>query len=231
VTAKQTSARPERKPRSQQPNRMISWQRLQSWSGWAEDEAESQPRRLWPRWLTGVVSFLLLFHFTALLATEFGGRRDSSTLELDVAKRFWWYMLLINQDYTHAFFAPNPDSETPVITAHLRFGGKRPDREIRIPDRTARPHIRFVRQIAMAWHLTYERSTSDPLNRSYWAASYARHLCRSYPGCVRVELSLRMHQTPPTAAVLQAIADRRPLDLESEDWYGFPISLGEFPCE
>ena len=230
--AKEPVTRPERKPQSRTSDPLASPRGMGSTSDGAEGaEPEPLASAKWPRWLRWVASVLVLFHLTALVATELGGRRDSSTLELDIAKRFWWYMLLISQDYTHAFFAPNPDSETPVITAHVRFGGNRPDREIRIPDRSTRPRIRYVRQIAMAWHLAYERSATDPLNRSYWAQSYARHLCRDNPGCVGVELSVRIHQIPPLSTVLQAIASRQPLDLESEDWYGFPMSLGEFPCE
>ena len=175
--------RPATAPRGG-PEGRPSWAaRVRAWSRWDEEEAEPPPGRPWPPWVCWLVSGVLLFHITATLACELAGQTDVSVLETDVGLRFWWYVVLIGQEYTHAYFAPDPENATPVVTARVEFADGRPDREVRIPDRSTRPRIRYVRQIALAWHLTHEWSAPDPIRRSYWARSYAKHLCRAHPGC------------------------------------------------
>lgn len=153
---------------SARAGRSRSWiDRLRAWCG-SELVVPEQPgepipgsRRSWPGWACGLVSLLLLFHMTALLACEIAGQVSASPLEFDIGQKFYWYVVLINQEWAHAYFSPDPVDVAPVILAKLRFGNGQPDREIRIPDHATRPRIRLLREIAMAWHVTHEFTSAE----------------------------------------------------------------------
>ena len=115
------------------------------------------------------------------------------------------------------------------MIAELQFAGGQRGREVRLPDASTRPRIRFLREIALAWHLVHEWSRKEP-QRPFWAASYARHLCRSNPGCTRVKLFVRLHQMPDPAAVIEAASRGKAPDLEPED-FGFQQPIGAFSCD
>jgi hypothetical protein len=201
-------------------------------AGTAGSGGEPPPGRPWPSWACWIVSGLLLFHMAALLANELAGHVPYSTLESDVGRRFWWYIVLIVQDYPHGYFAPEPDPATPVVLAEIQFAGGERDREIRIPDPSARPRIRFLRQIALAWHLTHERSLKEETAwKPLWAESYARHLCRTNPGCTRVKLFLQMHKMPDPAAVAGAVSRGEKPDLEPVDFSSIPQLIGAYSCD
>ncbi len=114
---------------------------------------------------------------------------------------------------------------TPVVTLDLEFPASgetnRPE-QVRLPDRgMAGPRLRFQRQLDLAFHLA-----SDPR----WAASYARHLCKTRR-CSRVVVSVQTHQIPDLVAVRAAAAGLGPpIDLESDDTYTPRRKLGEFRC-
>jgi hypothetical protein len=169
----------------------------------------------------------LLFHFTALVVFE----SAFSTLEMDLSEWFWGYIGLINQDYTHRYFAPNPDPSAAVVVADLTFGDGRPPLELRLPDHSVRPRIRYVRQLALVWHLTREVRRDSAGERPMWAQPFARHLCRTNPGCVRVKLAWQEHLMPPLKAAYLAVAGGHGLELDSMDFLGPLQPLGEFSCQ
>jgi hypothetical protein len=190
---------------------------------------ESPPQgRAWPAWACWLVSAFLLFHITAILACEAAGQVHRSPLQIGLGTRFWWYPVLLHQEIAHAYFAPEPDRGTPIVKIRLEFAGGRPDREIRLPDPATRPRIRYLRQLGLAWHLLNERNTKG---QSYWAASYARHLCRSNPGCTRVFLYLQGHWMPDPASVVRDVSRGQMPDLDSPALYTVPELIGAFSCD
>lgn len=205
---------------------------LRAWSGWDETPDEPPPARRWPAWACWVVSALLLFHITVVVVSELAGQVVISDLEARLGERFAWYSVFLHQDYAHAFFAPEPDPGVPVVIARLQFAGKEPDREIRIPDRATRPRIRYLRQVALAWHLTREFVPDESkVPRPLWIRSFAKHLCRSNPGCTRLELLVGYHRIPNLASVVQEASAGKRVDLEREDLYDVPQLIGVFSCD
>lgn len=203
--------------------------------------APTAPGRPWPAWACWVVSAFLLFHITAMLSCEiaglvrvarvFGGQVSDPPLVTEIRSRFFWYVMLIQQETAHAFFAPEPDPATTVVTARLRFSGGRADREVRLPDPATRPRILYLRQIAMAWHLLDEWSEKSPVPRSFWAASYARHLCRTNPGCTDVSLYVQSHQMPVPASVTKALIEGKEPFLDAPSMFSPKQFIGAFSCE
>jgi hypothetical protein len=165
-----------------------------------------------------------------MLACELAGQVNYSRLETDIGEKFWWYAVLIHQELAHSFFAPEPDPASAVVTARLAFEN-RPDLKIRIPDRATRPHIRYLRQLAMAWHLVHEWTAEESPSRSYWAASFAKHLCKANPGCVRVNLYVESHQMPDPRRVEEAALRGAQVDLDALELYGVPVLIGAFSCD
>jgi hypothetical protein len=146
------------------------------------------------------------------------------------------YYDFTNQGYGYRFYArldmtadpnhPRPWA-TPVVTAEMEFegpGGNKTTEVVRLPPREQRPwpRLRFQRQLDLAYHLT-----SDPR----WAASYARHLCKTR-GCARVTIYSQEHQIPDLARVREAASGRGApaFDLEAESPYTPRVKLGEFRC-
>ncbi len=209
-----------------------SWlDRLKNWSRYPDPKSEPAPGHRWPSWVCWLVSALLLFHVTATVACELADQWATSSLTRQVGRWFWSYIVLINQDYAHAYFAPNPEPRTPVVTARLRFKTGGPYHDVRLPDKSTQPRIRYVRQIAMAWHLTHESKEVDFAKHWYWARSYAKHLCRAHPDCDRISLLVQWHRAPNPNKLLDAIARSAVPDYDSDDWFSPPQLIGEFACD
>jgi hypothetical protein len=179
-----------------------------------------------------VVSALLLFHITAVVVGEVAGQVVISDLEAKLGRWFGWYTVFIHQDYGHAFFAPEPDPGVPIVTARLQFAGGERDREVRFPDRTLWPRIRYLRQLALVWHLTRDFAPDEfKVPRPMWLRAVARHLCRSNPGCTRLELLVGFHRIPNLASAVQDASAGKRVDLEREELYDLPRSIGVFSCD
>ena len=114
-----------------------------------------------------------------------------------------------------------------MVTAEMEFNRARGEatREVvRLPGlRRPWPRLRHQRQLDLAYHLS-----ADPR----WAASYARHLCKTR-GCSRVAIYAQQHHIPDLALVREAASrgDAESIDLEAESTYGPRRKLGEFRCD
>jgi hypothetical protein len=181
------------------------------------------------------VSAVLLWHFAAALAASFAAP-PASPLEMKLAQPFIFYYELLDQGQAHRYYAPEPPP-TPIVTAKRLLADGQEAPVIRLPDRGLRPRLLYQRHLALANHLfvDYQRAKADPEGRteSPWAASYARHLCRTTPGCVQVTLYGQLHQVPDLNLLQEALArpGSAPLDLEDPRFFTAPERIGEFPCE
>jgi hypothetical protein len=180
------------------------------------------------------MSLAILYHIAATLAGALAVA-PSSEVEIRAARFFRCYYELINQGYGHRYYSrldttvdphdPRPWA-TPVVIAEMEFDppqGETRSEVVRLPGRE-RPSIglRHQRQLDLAYHLA-----TDPR----WAASYARHLCKTR-GCQRVTIYTQEHRIPDLAIVREAAAGRgaTSIDLEAESTYGPRVKLGEFRC-
>jgi hypothetical protein len=196
---------------------------------------EDRESRRWPAWARYLASAALLFQMAAVLTAALAGPPAFSPLELDVAKWFEAYHHFTDQGYAYRFYAPEPGA-TPVVTATIRYVDGRPEGTIRLPARGVWPRLRYQRQLALAQHLFDDvnaaRMRMGDGSRSRWALSYARHLCRSHPGCSGVTLRVQMHMIPDSREVNEALA--RPgghVDLDSEEFFTTPERIGDYPCD
>jgi hypothetical protein len=197
----------------------------------------SPPRgvgRTWPVWAQVVMSMALAYHMAAILAGALAAH-PSSEIEKRAVRAFRSYYEVINQGYGYRYYArldrtvdprhPRPWG-TPVVIAEMEFeraGQGTTSEVVRLPDRLGSwPRLRHQRQLDLAYHLS-----ADPR----WAASYARHLCKTR-GCSRVAIFTRDHLIPDLDCVRSAAVDRDapPVDLEAESTYGPRVKLGEFRC-
>jgi hypothetical protein len=189
----------------------------------------------WPGWARGLVSAALAFHITAVWAGAWGVP-PSSALERAFADVFISYFDLADVGYSYRFYSEPPP--TPVVTATVHFGGTRPDEVVRLPARhLAGPAMRHQRQLALANALfqevleTTERTghgSGGPLARAY-----ARHICRSSPGCQNVTLHVQQHLIPDLDAVLRSNPGpgAASFDLFDESLFSTPQWIGDFPCD
>jgi hypothetical protein len=180
-----------------------------------------------------LVSLVLVYHMCAIVAGALTAP-PYSELELRAASSFRHYYELINQGVAYRYYArldttldpadPRPWG-TPVVTAELEFereGAETAHEVIRLPgQRPIWPRLRFQRELDLAYHVS-----ADPR----WAASYARHLCKTR-GCTRVAIYSQSHEIPPLERVRAAASGQgAPIDLESESTYSPRFKLGEFRC-
>jgi hypothetical protein len=195
---------------------------------------KANPSAGWPRWARVLVTIALVIHIAAVVAGTLAVA-PSSLLERTAADLFAPYLWFVDQGYGYRYYAPEPPP-TPVVTARLQFADGRPDLELRLPDRSLIPRLRYQRHLALANHLYLEFDSARVINpedrQLRWAQSYARHLCRTY-GCARVTLSARLHMIPDLAAVRAALArsGKGGIDLDDEQFYTVPERIGEFACD
>ncbi|RUL86277.1 hypothetical protein [Tautonia sociabilis] len=187
----------------------------------------------WPGWAKLGVSALLVLHGTAVVAAVLAAS-PSSGLQRAVADQFRWYYQLLDQGYTYRFYTAGAPP-TPILFAELEFEDGRSE-EIRVPDRSQAPRLRFQRHLAIAYHLFEDvrRAPRDPDtgdSRSRWAASYARHLCREHPGCRRVTLFLQDHLNPSPRELVEAAREGRTIDVEDPRYYGDRLRIGAYSCD
>jgi hypothetical protein len=185
--------------------------------------------------MKAVVTGLLIWHILAVLSVSLAVA-PSSPLERGIADQFLGYLLLIDQNHVHRYYSAEPPP-TPVVTARLQFAEGRPERTVRQPDRSSRPRLWYQRELALAHRLALEydlaRESGDALRWQELAASYARHLCRTTPGCSGVTITLQRHLIPSLGQfrAARAAENGRALDVESEDFYTTPERLGDYACD
>jgi hypothetical protein len=180
------------------------------------------------------MSLAILYQVAATLAGAMAVS-PSSEVEMQAAGFFRRYYELVNQGYGHRYYSrldttvdvhdPRPWA-TPVIIAEMEFdqpeGGTRSE-VVRLPSLERKSiRLRHQRQLDLAYHLA-----ADPR----WAASYARHLCKTR-GCQRVTVYTQYHRIPDLALVREAATGggATSIDLEAESTYGPRVKLGEFRC-
>lgn len=203
---------------------------------WTDVGRKAPSERGWPPWARTVVTIALVVHIIALGAASLGSLPPSSLLQQRVAQLFVPYYDLIDQGYAYHFYAPEPPA-TPVAEATIHFADNRPDETIRIPQRGVLPRLRYQRQLALAtWlFMDYQDAvmSGGDGSKSRWARAYARHLCRTRPGCASVTLRVKMHRIPDLHEVGARLESRRGprVDIDSEEYYDVPQWIGDFPCD
>jgi hypothetical protein len=195
-------------------------------------DAEAQPQ--WPAWARVAVSIFLLFHSVAVLTGALGVP-PSSLLERSVADVFLPYYGFFDLGYAYRFYTEPPP--TPVVTATLHFRDQ-PDETVRLPGRKlAGPRMRHQRQLALANALSMDvqeaKERMGAASQSVLARAYARHLCKSRPGCQSVILHVQQHLIPDLDRVREA--ERSPgaarFDLFAESLFTTPEWVGEYSCD
>ncbi len=188
--------------------------------------------RTWPVGVRWVVSIVILFHVAAVLAGAFGAD-PASTLEHDLVEKFTPYHRLVDQGDSYRYYSSS-FPPTPVVTATLTFDHGRPERVVRIPDRTATPRLLYQRQLAMAHYLTEDfeaaRHEGDG-SQSRWAHAFASYLKKANPGCQSVTLRVETHLVPRIERVLELMRESRgrPVDLDSDEFVTAPERIGVYP--
>jgi hypothetical protein len=197
--------------------------------------AVARGRGGWPGWARVVVSIALLYHMAAVLAGALGVP-PSSRLEQAIADGFTPYYDVMDLGYSYRFYAEPPP--TPVVTATLLFGNGQPQETVRLPGRDVpAPRLRHQRQLALANALYADvqeaKLRTKDASRSRLARAYARHLCRSRPGCRSVTLHVQQHLIPDPAQVREAIAapGAPRFDLYAESLFTAPEWIGDYPCD
>lgn len=198
-------------------------------------KSESPERGEWPGWVRVSVSIVLLYHMAAVMAGALGVP-PSSQLEQTIADWFTPYFDLIDMGYSYRFYVEPPP--TPVVTATLHFGDGRPDETVRLPGRdVSGPRLRHQRQLALANSLYSDvqeaRLRTRDASQSRLARAYARHLCRSRPGCQVVSLHVQQHLIPDPQQVREAISEPGAprFDLFDERMFTIPEWIGDYPCD
>ena len=179
---------------------------------------------------------VLVFHLAAVLAGAVGVP-PSSELEQAIADVFSPYFDLMDLGYSYRFYAEPPP--TPVVTATIEYGDGRPEETVRLPGRDVPgPRMRHQRQLALANALYSDvqeaRRRVKDAGQSRLARAYARHLCRTRPGCRSVTLHLEQHLIPEPGP--GAAGDSRPpasprFDLFADRLFTTPEWIGDFPCD
>lgn len=191
----------------------------------------------WPRWACRLVSVALVWHLTSQLVAQLSAQ-PASRLETSMVGLFAPYFEVFDVGHAYRYYAPEP-GPTPIVLAKLRYPDGR-EEEIRLPDRGLTPRLRYQRHLNLANHLYNDFVNTRARGRSHdgspspaveegsgrWAASYARHLSRSHPGCETIALYATRHLLPD----LEEVAERGIPDVDDERYYEVPILIGEFAC-
>ena len=186
----------------------------------------------WPTWAKVVASAAIVWLFGSLVTAELVSG-PASPLERRVASVFERHYELTDQGVGHRFYSDI--GPTPILWAELKFGDGRPSRTIRIPARSARPRMRYQRQLALAnWVFTEVRPKIDAPDtpiESVWAQSFAHYLGRREPGCSSVAIRVQLHHNPSPARLLAAArGDGPPVDPDSDEFFDPAIFVGDYPC-
>jgi hypothetical protein len=210
-------------------------------AGWRAGGQRGEPgtvvleRAVWSGWARVLISLVLMFHMTAVLAGALGVA-PSSLLERTIADPFKPYYELADLGYSYHYYAEPPP--TPVVTATLSFGEGRPEETLRLPGREVTgPRLRHQRQLALANALFNDvrevKERTGDSSRSQLARAYARHLCRTRPDCRSVTLHVRQHLIPDPERVREALAapGAPRFDLFAEELFTTPEWIGDFPCD
>jgi hypothetical protein len=191
----------------------------------------------WPVWARVIVTFAVVWHIGAVLAGGLGTVPPMSSLEETVRQFFRPYYDLVDQGYAYHFYAPDPPTATPIILATMHFSDCRPDQILRIPERGVRPPLVHHRQVHLAESLfnDFEDALSYSGNgrNSRLARSYARHLCKTQPGCTSVTLELRIRRVPAMDAVAARLDSEHVsrVDIDSEENYDSPRRIGDYTSD
>lgn len=196
-------------------------------------EAEGSGR-LWPLWARLVVTGVLAFHITAILAAVFG-QAPASEIQMALAGQFAGYYQLIDQGYSYRYYSPEPPP-TPVVEATLSYGAEGREEVIRFPDRTLRPRLLYQRNmnIGNAMYRDFMEAKNAEMmgagrEQPRVAKSVARHLLET-TGCDKVTFRVRHHMVPPIEMVLEGLNNPRVpwVDPEADEFYSAPELIGEF---
>jgi hypothetical protein len=198
-------------------------------------EAKPSEQSAWPSWARGLISLVLFLHIVAVVAGVLGVP-PSSLLERTIADPFTTYYDLADLGYSYRYYSEPPP--TPVVTATLSFGDGRPDETLRLPGREVPgPRLRHQRQLALANALFNDvreaKEQTGDSGRSRLARAYARHLCRTRPGCRSVTLHVQQHLIPDPDRVREATARLAAprFDLFAAELFTTPEWIGDFPCD
>jgi hypothetical protein len=182
-----------------------------------------------------VVTVVLVFHLAAVVAGAVGVP-PSSELQRAIADGFSPYFDLMDLGYSYRFYAEPPP--TPVVTATIEYADARAPEVVRLPGRdVAGPRMRHQRQLALANALYADvqqaRRRVKDAGQSRLARAYARHLCRTRPGCRSVTLHVEQHLIPDPEEVRKALeAPGSPrFDLFADRLFTTPEWIGDFPCD
>lgn len=187
----------------------------------------------WPMWARWAATVAIVVHVAAVLAGALGAA-PSSTLEHDIAEFFGPYHQMLDQGDSYRFYS-TAFPPTPVVTATLSFGDGT-EKVVRLPERGLRPRLLIQRQLALAHGLMedFEAARREGQgSQSRWANAFARHLCRTNPGCRSVTLHLQMKMVPRIERVQQILKrpSQGPVDLDAEEFTTAPERIGVFPCD
>lgn len=190
----------------------------------------------WPRWACRLATIALVWHLGSQWVAQLVAQ-PASRLETSMMGLFGPYFEVFDVGHSYRYYAPEP-GPTPIILARLRYPDGR-EEELRLPDRGLTPRLRYQRHLNLANHLyndflrararehapdTSPHSGEEGPGR--WAASYARHLSRTHPGCETIALYATRHLLPD----LEEVAARGIPDVDDERFYEVPVLIGEFAC-
>jgi hypothetical protein len=195
-------------------------------------ESANQATVAWPSWARCAASLALIVHLLAILSGALAAP-PASAAEGWLARRFAGYNQLLDLGYSYRFYV-NGVPPTPIVLATIHSSDGT-STELRIPDRSLKPRLRFQRHLALAYHLRQEslRAPRDPDGNSQgrWAISYARHLASLHPNAMSVTLHLTDHLNPTPAELQSTAQSGKPsIDVEADRFYTAPEFVGEYPC-
>jgi len=190
--------------------------------------------RPWPLWARLVVTGVLAFHLTAILAAVFG-QAPASEIQMALASQFAGYYQLIDQGYSYRYYSPEPPP-TPVVEATLSFESEGREEVVRFPDRRLKPRLLYQRHMNLgnAMYRDFMEAKNAEMmgavrEKPRVAKSVARHLLET-TGCDKVTFRVRHHLVPPIEMVREGLNNPRVprVDPEADEFYSAPELIGEF---